>query len=514
VTHNAADDWGGGIALYDSHATLINNVVADNQADGRGSGVYVLKCSPRLVHNTIARNDEGEGSGVYLDNLTGQATMALTNTILVSHTAGITVTDGCTATLERTLWGDGAWSNGVDWGGGGHVDASGDVSGAPSFVAPDGGDYHVTAGSAAVDQGLPTWVSTDIDGDSRPIGSGSDLGADESTFVIEITKSGPAWINEGASIAYTLRLTNTGLITAESVVLTDRLPAGAGFVSASDGGLESSGVVTWPTFSLAPHGGLIARTFTVTASESITNDDYAAAPQGLAVVRSRVAVTTIVNHAPVAVAEANPDALTAGTVTLDGSASSDPDGGPLAYVWQQTGGPAAVTLVDAGTVTATFDAPPVGGVYTFTLIVTDTFGVSDADATEVTVNLPALSVAKSGPGQAEPGASIVYTLAVINTGSVAASWLVITDALPAGAHFVSAGDGGVRVGDVVSWSVSSLPATDSLTRSFAVTATGTITNDDYRVSCAEGVSAAGSATVVTQVSGEREVYLPLVLRNR
>ena len=41
----------------------------------------------------------------------------LTNTILVSHTVGISVSVGSTATLEATLWGSGVWANGNDWGG-------------------------------------------------------------------------------------------------------------------------------------------------------------------------------------------------------------------------------------------------------------------------------------------------------------------------------------------------------------------------------------------------------------
>ena len=504
---------GGGIYLQDnSDVMLTNNVIADNGASDKGSGVYVLKCSPRLLHNTIARNNQGEGSGVYLGNLTGEATVFLTNTILVSHTVGITVTDGNTATLERTLWGDGAWSNGVDWGGAGHIDASGDRTGDPSFVDPDGGDYHVTGASAAVDQGLPTWVSTDIDGDLRTIGSAPDLGADEAGVIITVTKDGPDWANEGESIVYTLCVTNSGVITAESVVLTDSLPAGANFISASDEGSEASGVVSWPVFNLLPNDGAVARTFTVTATEAITNDDYAAAPQGLPGVRGMVVVTTYVNHAPVADADATPDSLHSGTVTLDGSGSSDSDGDPLSYLWQQTGGSVTVSLTDADTATATFDAPLFGGVYTFTLTVSDTYGAADGDDTTVTVNLPALSVSKFGPSQADPGEPVTYTLTVANNSSTAASSLVITDALPVRAHFVSVSVSGVRVGDVVSWTAASLGGMGQIQRTFTVTATETITNADYRVSCAEGVSAVGSVAVVTEIEDHR-IYLPLVLRS-
>lgn len=42
----------------------------------------------------------------------------------------------------------------------------------------------------------------------------------------------------------------TGLLNLNNVVITDTLPAGAEFVSASDGGTESGGIVTWPTTNL------------------------------------------------------------------------------------------------------------------------------------------------------------------------------------------------------------------------------------------------------------------------
>lgn len=51
--------------------------------------------------------------------------------------------------------------------------------GSPAFVNPDGGDYHITAASAARDAGVNAGVSVDIDGDPRPVGAGYDIGADE-----------------------------------------------------------------------------------------------------------------------------------------------------------------------------------------------------------------------------------------------------------------------------------------------------------------------------------------------
>ncbi|HEM62083.1 MAG TPA: hypothetical protein ENO24_07315 [Chloroflexi bacterium] len=67
------------------------------------------------------------------------------------------------------------------------------------------------------------------------------------------------------------------------------------------------------------------------------------------------------------------------TVVLDGSASSDPNGDPLTYCWMQTGGE-AIGFSPAVSVT-TFVAPR--GQFTFTLIVTNTAGLTDTDTTVI-----------------------------------------------------------------------------------------------------------------------------------
>ncbi len=173
---------GGGVLIdQESDATLINNMIVDNQAAILGSGIYISGSSPRLLHNTIARNSGGDGSGLHIVERFGiSSSVSLTNTILVSQTVGITVSAGNTATLEATLWGSGAWANGSDWGGAGTVvTGANNYWGDPLFVDPAAGDYHIGPGSAAIDRGINAGITYDIDGNRRPVGSGYDLGADE-----------------------------------------------------------------------------------------------------------------------------------------------------------------------------------------------------------------------------------------------------------------------------------------------------------------------------------------------
>jgi hypothetical protein len=109
------------------------------------------------------------------------------------------------------------------------------------------------------------------------------------------------------------------------------------------------------------------------------------------------------NHAPTA--NAGPDQTVFGPagVTLDGSASSDPDpGDTITYLWAQTGGP-AVTILNPTSAITGFSAPAVlvDTLFTFQLTVTDSHGLSNTDEVIIT-DKPGGTVALTGLSTVSP----------------------------------------------------------------------------------------------------------------
>jgi PKD repeat protein len=194
---NTAGLLGGGLHIYRTSAvTLTNNVVADNRAGDSGSGLYVWRSSPRLLHTTVARNAGGDGSGLVVRN-DGQPvwTVWLTNTLMVSHSTGISVAAGGVVEVNGILWDsdtvDRVWRSPL----GTQVTLRNQHVGDPAF-APDG--YHLLPGSRAIDRGVESGVVVDIDGEPRPRGATYDLGADEAgpLLFVSFAHSAPDWVGQ------------------------------------------------------------------------------------------------------------------------------------------------------------------------------------------------------------------------------------------------------------------------------------------------------------------------------
>ncbi|QOJ00351.1 MAG: DUF11 domain-containing protein [Phycisphaeraceae bacterium] len=85
---------------------------------------------------------------------------------------------------------------------------------------------------------------------------------------LQLAKKGPERLYAGRAAAYQITISNTGDATASQTVIEDPVPAGATFVSASDGGVNTNGVVRWNLGDLAP-GATKTVTLTVNTPRNI-----------------------------------------------------------------------------------------------------------------------------------------------------------------------------------------------------------------------------------------------------
>ena len=129
-----------------------------------------------------------------------------------------------------------------------------------------------------------------------------------------------------------------------------------------------------PTFTAPSVSTSTSLVFSLTVSDgALTDTDTVTVTVGPA------------NTAPTANAGADQSVTAGASVTLDGSASSDPDtGDTLTYSWAHTSGTPSVTLTGATTASPTFTAPSVSTSFVFTLTVSDGTA-SDTDTVTVTV---------------------------------------------------------------------------------------------------------------------------------
>jgi uncharacterized repeat protein (TIGR01451 family) len=292
-------------------------------------------------------------------------------------------------------------------------------------VDPDNGDYHIGPGSAAIDAGVDAGVTTDIDGQARPSGLGPDLGADELSGELELTKEAlPDPVQAGEQLTYTLRLTNTGVITLTARI-TDILPSN----------VIPGGVLTWTPAPIAPDGvwtqqvvvtaemgysGTLANVVHVTIKEGAT---------GIYTTTSEARVTPALELTK----EAAPDPVQAGsrlTYTLRVTNTGNVD----LHATVTDILPSHVSPGGTLTWTPTIAAPD--GVWTQQVVVTAEMGYSGTLANVVRVTTdegargiytttsgaqvtPALEVTKEAdPDPVQPGLQLTYTLRVTNTGNV------------------------------------------------------------------------------------------------
>jgi uncharacterized repeat protein (TIGR01451 family) len=277
---------GGGGLRTDITGTsrVVNALFAGNSAGSGGAALALSSPGAAVIlHATIVSPAVASGSNA-IAVLSGK--VGITNSLIASYTVGISRTAG-TIVEDYNLFSGVAitTTDAVAHGGHSHTGPAG-------FRNPAAGDYHLAVGSAAINTGTNAGVTADFEGDSRPIGAGPDIGYDEARLVaLVLSKTdGQSTVQSGASLAYTILVTNTGPYTATGVVVSDNLPAsltGASWTCLASAGSScpAGGNGSINTLVTVAGGSFVQITLHATVSPSangtIINTVSAAAPAGL-----------------------------------------------------------------------------------------------------------------------------------------------------------------------------------------------------------------------------------------
>ena len=295
----------------------------------------------------------------------------------------------------------------------------------------------------------------------------------------------------GDQIAYTFDYENTGNADATGVTLTDVLPAGTSFISASGGGAFGSGSVTW-NLGTVPPGVSHSVTATVKVNSNVADGDTLSndasldsnelPPVGSGPVNVRITsqpILSFLKKAPsthvsagqqftYTIGYANKGTATATNLVLTDSLPPELSFVAASDNGQPGSGGVTWNLPDLGpgrshAVTLTVQAAsPIANGTVLSNDVTITSaetGALPVQTTDVTVDSsPVLELDKTVSRKtADAGDQLVYTLSYRNIGSDIATNVELQDVLPPLTSYVFASSGGVSAGQQIDWSLGSLP---------------------------------------------------------
>ncbi|MBN2543107.1 right-handed parallel beta-helix repeat-containing protein [bacterium] len=184
ISNNQASGSGGGICSTCSLLYIANNVISSNFAGFRGGGISCSSSDLIIINNTIC-NNQAESFGGGIDSGT-DVDILIFNTILNDNTAiyGNEIYGYCSGIICYSLVNrEDCDVPYFDWG-------IGNVDSDPFFTDSL---YHLGEDSPCIDAGAGTTYFSiihsffyapedDFEGDSRPLGYGWDIGADESPY--------------------------------------------------------------------------------------------------------------------------------------------------------------------------------------------------------------------------------------------------------------------------------------------------------------------------------------------
>ncbi|MFA5273701.1 MAG: DUF11 domain-containing protein, partial [Candidatus Peribacter sp.] len=357
------------------------------------------------------------------------------------------------------------------------------------------------------------------------------------TFTITKTDN-QTTVVPGATLHYTVSVTNTSQTAATNVTVTDTLPSLATFLSASDGGTQTAGTVTWSGLSIAA-GATKALSVQAQVSAQATNGTVltnTANVSGVTAVDTTTVQASSLN-ADLSIAKTGPSTVQLGgtisyvvTVTNSGPATATnatvTDVIPGGLTFNAAASPGC-TLNGGGTsVLCAINSLAAGQSQAFTLVFTagstalcstnvlNAATISSADdpnsanntsqtvTTAVQCGTPTYSITKTdGRTTVLPGESLTYQITVTNTSSYAATNVQVTDALPGGVTYVTSSDSGILNGATVQWTLGSLAAGASKTLIVIVTVPSTASDGTVLTNIALAGTATAQDTTTVNTGG-------------
>ena len=304
VNNSVRNGSGGGLSIGIGSPLIESNTIISNRADlfsGQGGAMTIYDSDATIVQNLIVNNEAAIGGGIYLDAPSGATTTFVSNTIAMNTAAqgqaSAIYTLGFGAEFVNNLFigliretavlcdptsgppnfeNNDAFSvlaKGFDGSCAGQIGVSGNISAQPQFVNESQNNYRLVAGSPGIDVGLnsaPNLLPTDLDGLPRIVD-----GSGKKTFIIDMgvyefqpVTALPTSIDFGTQTLNSHTSQNVTLINHQTAALS---------VSTITAGGDFSQTNSCPSFLPAGASCTIAVIFTPTAlgpsTAALTIDD-------------------------------------------------------------------------------------------------------------------------------------------------------------------------------------------------------------------------------------------------
>jgi uncharacterized repeat protein (TIGR01451 family) len=398
-------------------------------------------------------------------------------------------------------------------------------------------------------QNYTAYVVSLISGSPQPLASLTFKVLPVADLSVAMTAS-PDPATQTKNLTYAITVANAGPSDASGVTLTDTLPSGVTFVSATagTGSCTGTGPVVCALGSLAKGGtDVVTLVITPNSAGSITNTASVAGEQGDLNLANNTASSTTTVKAAIDLSvsmSASPDpvlqtknvtyTMTVGNGGPSGATGvtltdSLPGGATFVSVTSSTGscsGSATITCAlgnlakgSSATVTLVLRADTSGALADSASVAANEIDLdssNDTAAATVTVNAAVdLSVTMTdSPDPVAQGKNVTYTATVANAGPSGATGVTLVDTLPAGTTFVSAtaSAGSCSGSGPVTCTLGSLAkgATATVTVVVTANAQGTISNSVSVTSTESDLDASNNAAQEsTTVNGLADLALAL-----